>query len=76
MFASATPRLTPTTGGRSDQAEPAHPKPEYRAIGVMYCKDADPLEFRVIYLAGLPKEVKDVVSELFGIGAFEWRVCP
>jgi hypothetical protein len=75
MFATS-PRLTPVTGGKLGSTESAPSKPEFRGIGVLYAKDnGETVEFRVVYLAGLPQDIKDIVAELFGAGALEWKVC-
>jgi hypothetical protein len=70
------PLLSPTTGGRTGRTEPAPFQVDFRGIGVIYMRDAgESIEFRILYLAGLPQETKDVIAALFGVGAHEWSVC-
>jgi hypothetical protein len=42
---------------------------------VLYCKETDPPEFRVVYPSTIPREVKNLVAEIFSVGALEWSVC-
>jgi hypothetical protein len=48
---------------------------EWKGIGVLYCKETDPPEFRVVYPSTIPREIKELVAEIFSVGALEWSVC-
>jgi hypothetical protein len=74
--ATTTPlSAIPTRGGKSGSSEAAPPSIEWKGIGVVYCRETDPPEFRVIYLSSVAREVKDLVAERFGAGSLEWNTC-
>jgi hypothetical protein len=78
MLRSAiAPAFLPHAGGRGpNTTSPAScPVQEWKGIGVLYCKETDPPEFRVVYPSTIPREVKNLVAEIFSVGALEWSVC-
>jgi hypothetical protein len=60
-------------GDKARQLKQADLTPRWRGIGVLYSKDlGDRIELKVLYLKGTPADIKDIVVELFGVGALEW----
>ena len=71
---AAVETITPPVPGGKGRGQFQSPDftPQYHGVGVLYAKDlGDTVEFKVLYLKGTPAEIKDIIVELFGVGALE-----
>lgn len=80
MILAVKPQLEePDTdlGGKKSPVMPrVEAEPGFKGIGILYAKDCGAtVEFRLVYEKHIPQEIKDIVAELFGVGAIEWNVC-